>query len=114
LPNRMSALDIERLRQIFGDGLVGARDVLELTITDATALGDQIRAAIVTSACESAVDPAHALKGICLTVGAMELAGIAETLEDAVKRGDREAGSKILIGMNRALDALRTASTGLP
>jgi HPt (histidine-containing phosphotransfer) domain-containing protein len=107
-------LDTGRLGQIFGDDLTGAREIIEQTITDASALIDQLHTAIISGAYEQADDLAHALKGICRTVGASELAEITETLNVAVKRRNAAASLTEHAKMSRALDALREAKTHLP
>jgi HPt (histidine-containing phosphotransfer) domain-containing protein len=114
MPDCALVLDMTRLRLIFGDSLIGAREVVQLTLVDAAELGDQLRTAINEGAFTTADDLAHGLRGICLTVGAMELAELIELVNSAVKRSDAALGLATLMQMTDALDALREAMSGLP
>jgi HPt (histidine-containing phosphotransfer) domain-containing protein len=114
LREHIPVLDTGRLAQIFGDDLSGAREIIEQTITDVSALIDQLHTAIISGAFDQADDLAHALKGICRTVGAIELAEIAESLNTAVKRDDTAASVTEHAKLSDALDALREAKTHLP
>jgi HPt (histidine-containing phosphotransfer) domain-containing protein len=107
-------LDLERLRQIFGTALTGAREVVSMAVGDATACLDQIRAAVPAGDAGAIGEAAHAIKGMSANIGALQLSGAAAQIELAAARRDLAACAALIDAVAASVEALAGALDELP
>ncbi len=107
-------LDLERLRQIFGTALLGARDVVSLAVTDAAHGLDEIRGALPGGDTAEIGEVAHAIKGMSANIGALQLSGVAAEIERAAAARDVAACAALVQTIAASIDALGAAVEDLP
>ena len=92
-------LDLARVRAIFGESLKGADELLSLTLYDSGELITRLRAAIDAHNMADAREAAHALKGLCGNVGAVELWQLATSAETAAEAADGAQCTELLAAL---------------
>ena len=88
-------------------------DLVDTFLADAPALLVAIDEAVAADDAEALVGPAHTLKGNSLTLGALELAAVARTLEEEGRQGDlsraADDAARARAELGRVADALQGA-----
>ena len=106
-------LDLARVRAIFGESLNGADELLTLTLFDSGELIARLSAAIDAHDMPDAREAAHALKGLCGNVGAVELWHLATSVERAAEADDVARCAELLDALVTAHQSLEQAIAGL-
>jgi HPt (histidine-containing phosphotransfer) domain-containing protein len=81
------ALDRQRLRDLTDGDVEFERELLETFVASVRVLLGDLRASLMARNPTSIAKDAHALKGVCLNVGATSMAKCAAELETAARAG---------------------------
>ena len=102
----------ELLDAVGGDGAF-VDELVDTFLADAPSLLDAVDEAVAAGDAGALVGPAHTLKGNSLTLGALELAAVARSLEEEGRQADlsRAADHAALarVELGRVADALQDA-----
>jgi HPt (histidine-containing phosphotransfer) domain-containing protein len=110
MADALDTLVVVQLRELMGDEF-GA--VVAAFLADSAARMKDVEQALVTADCERASRAAHALKGMCLNMGANTLSKVLSALEAAARNGDVAALPPLWQVVQNEYPKARAAAEGL-
>jgi HPt (histidine-containing phosphotransfer) domain-containing protein len=101
----LPAIDLERLRDLFGNDKESMTNTLKLAIVAFSALCDELGMSVSE---KSALAAAHSLKGSAINVGAVQIYDAALAIEASLEAGESLDSVRGLIGrVNATLDRFK-------
>ena len=100
------ALDIGILAGFVGDDPAELEEFLRIFLTSTAKAGAELRAAHGARRADAIRGVSHRMKSSARTVGAVELAELCATLEDAGQRACWDAIDRAMTGLDPLLDAV--------